>query len=79
MFGPLPTLHRTVLVLAALTVCAGIGLWVGAMPEIAVNLRAGLIAGTLVGLAAAFGLVHDFQHRMHEREARTARIRRRAH
>ncbi len=73
MLGPLPTLHRFVLVLAALVVCIGIGFWLGAMPEIALNLRVGLLAGTAAGVAAAFVLVHDF----HDRQARPARARRR--
>lgn len=73
MLGPLPTLHRFVLVLAALVVCVGIGLWLGAMPEIPLDVRAGLLAGTAAGAAAAFVLVHDF----HQRHTRPARARRR--
>ncbi len=75
MFGPLPTLHKIALVLGALVVCAGIGLWVGVMPEIALNVRVGLLSGTAVGVAAAFALVHDF----HEQRSRPARVRRRLH
>ena len=75
MFGPLPTLHRFVLVVAALVVCAGIGLWFGVMPEVPLNVRAGLLTGTGVGVAAAFALVHDF----HERQSRPERARRRVH
>jgi hypothetical protein len=73
MLGPLPTLHRFVLVLAALLVCTGIGLWLGVMPETRLDLRAGLVVGTVAGAAAAFVLVHDF----HQRRTRTARARRR--
>jgi hypothetical protein len=73
MLGPLPTLHRFVLVLAALVVCTGIGLWFGVMPETPLTLRAGLLAGTVAGAGAAFVLVHDF----HQRQTRTARARRR--
>ena len=73
MLGPLPALHRFVMVLAALVVCIGIGVWLGAMPEIALNLRVGLLAGAIAGVAAAFVLVHDF----HQRQTRTARARKR--
>ena len=72
MLGPLPPLHRFVLVLAALLVCLGLGFWVGTVPEVPLNLRVGLLAGAGVGVAAAFALVHDF----HDRQ-RPARVRRR--
>jgi hypothetical protein len=77
MFGPLPALHRFVLVLAALVVCVGIGLWLGAMPETALNLRVGLLAGAAAGIAAAFALVHDFRQGVHQGQIRPARVRRR--
>jgi hypothetical protein len=73
MLGPLPALHRFLLVLSALVVCVGIGLWFGAVPELPLNLRVGLVAGAAAGVAAAFVLVHDF----HQQQGRTARARRR--
>ena len=72
MLGPLPALHRYLLVLAALVVCVGIGLWFGAVPELPLNLRLGLVAGAAAGVAAAFVLVHDFHQ-----QGRAARVRRR--
>ncbi|MCP3421115.1 hypothetical protein [Nocardioides pinisoli] len=75
MLGPLPALHKYLLVIAALVVCVGLGLWVGAVPEIPLNLRVGLAAGAAAGIAVAFVLVHDF----HQRQGRTARARRRPH
>ena len=75
MLGPLPVLHKLVLVVAAVVVCTGIGIWAGVMPEVPLNLRVGIVAGTAVGVGAAFVLVHDF----HQRQARPARARRRTH
>jgi hypothetical protein len=75
MLGPLPALHKFVLVVATLVVCVGIGLWVGAVPEIPLNMRVGLVAGAAAGIAAGFVLVHDF----HQRQGRPARARRRLH
>ena len=75
MLGPLPALHKYLLVIAALVVCVGLGLWFGAVPEVPLNLRVGLVAGAASGIAAAFVLVHDF----HQRQRRTARVRRRPH
>ena len=72
MLGPLPTLHRFVLVLASLVVCIGIGFWFGAVPALPLNVRVGLLAGGAAGVAAAFVLVHDFHHR----RVHTARVRR---
>jgi hypothetical protein len=74
MLGPLPALHRYLLVVSALVVCVGIGLWFGAVPELPMNLRVGLVTGTVAGAAAAFVLVHDF----HQRHGRAARVRRRS-
>jgi hypothetical protein len=73
MLGPLPSLHKYLLVLAAVVVCGGIGFWLGAMPSIPLNLRAGLLVGAAAGVAAAFVLVHDF----HQQQRRPARARRR--
>jgi hypothetical protein len=75
MLGPLPALHKYLLVAAALVVCTGIGLWFVAVPEIPLNLRVGLVAGAATGIAASFVLVHDF----HQREGRAVRVRRRLH
>lgn len=75
MLGPLPALHKFVLVLSALVVCIGIGLWLGAMPEVPLNVRLGLVAGAATGLAAAFVLVHDF----HKHPRHPERARRRTH
>ncbi len=72
MFGPLPPLHKWALVVAAVLVCMGLGFWVGAVPEIPLNIRVGLVAGAGAGAAAAFVLVHDF----HRRQRPAVRVRR---
>ena len=79
MFGPLPALHRFALVLAAIVVCVGIGLWLGAMPEVPLNLRVGLLVGGAAGVAASFALVHDFHQGYRHGQVRPARVRRRTH
>ena len=60
--------------LAAVVVCLGIGLWLGAMPDVPLKLQAGLLVGAAAGAGAAFLLVHDFHH-----EQATVRARRRSH
>lgn len=62
MFGPLPYLHRLLLVLAALGVFIGIGAWLGLMTPVPMGVRVGVLCGVGAGLAAAFTLVHDFHH-----------------
>jgi len=74
MIGPLPTLHRFVLVLAALLVCAGLGVWAGLVNEVPVGVSDGILAGLAAGLGAAYLLVHDVR-----RVAHPARADRRPH
>ena len=73
MIGPLPRLHRFLLVLAALLVCAGLGVWAGLVPQVPVGVSGGILAGLALGLAAAYLLVHDF----HPRSVSAVRARRR--
>ena len=75
MFGPLPFLHRILLVVAALVVCAGLGIWLGLVREVPIGVSVGVVVGIVTGLAAAFLLVHDFRHR----GVQAARARRRPH
>ena len=75
MLGPLPALHRFVLVLCALGVGIATGAWLGLTPDVPMNVRLGLLGGTGAGLVAAFVLVHDF----HEQWGQPARVRRRTH
>ena len=69
MIGPLPTLHRLALTLAAVAVFIGIGACLAAMPDVAMPLRVGVAAGLAAGALAAFALVHDFHRRPPARSA----------
>jgi hypothetical protein len=63
LFGPLPVLHKIVLVLGALAVWIGLGAWSGAMPHIPVTLGPGIVLGTVAGVVTAYVLLHDFHRR----------------
>jgi hypothetical protein len=62
MLGPLPYLHRLLLVLVALLVCTGIGVWLGLLPTFPVDPSLGALLGLAAGAGAAYLLVHDFHH-----------------
>ncbi len=63
MFGPLPLLHRIVLV--AFTLCFGVasGAWVAHMTTVPGTVSTGTLVGGLVGLAASYALIHRPQPR----------------
>ena len=63
VFGPLPRLHRMLLVAAALAVFVGIGAWLGAEPTVPVRMAGGIAIGAALGLVATFLVLHDFHHR----------------
>jgi hypothetical protein len=58
MFGPLPLLHR--IVLGGISLCFGIvaGLWIAHATPLPVAISGGALAGGLVGLLAAYAVVH---------------------
>jgi hypothetical protein len=58
MFGPLPLLHR--IVLGAISLCFGIvaGVWIAHSTPLPIAISGGALAGGLVGLLAAYVLVH---------------------
>jgi hypothetical protein len=58
MFGPLPMLHR--IVLGAISLCFGVvaGMWIAHATPLPVAVSGGALAGGLLGLVAAFVLVH---------------------
>lgn len=59
MFGPLPLLHRIVLV--ALTLACGVagGAWVAHFTAVPVEVSLGSVAGGLLALVASYALVHQ--------------------
>ena len=72
MFGPLPLLHRFVLV--AISLCSGVlaGAWIAHATPLPVAVSMGALAGGLLGLVAAYALV-----RTSHAEPRPVRITRR--
>ncbi|GAB3783205.1 hypothetical protein [Nocardioides ungokensis] len=72
MFGPLPRLHRLLLVATALLVGVGSGAWIAWSTAMPLAASAGAVIGALAGLLLAYALVHDFHAR-----ARGARVARR--
>jgi phosphate/sulfate permease len=72
VLGPLPRLHRLVLVITVVLVSAAAGTLVAARAVPPAEASAGAAVGALVGLLLSFALVHDFSHR-HPRPARVPR------
>ena len=72
MFGPLPRLHRLLVVTTALIVGMLSGVWLVHITEAPLLITAGLGWGLLAGLLLTYVLLHDFHHRPHP-----ARVRRR--
>ncbi|MFL6127839.1 MAG: hypothetical protein ACJ73E_02090 [Mycobacteriales bacterium] len=63
MFGPLPLLHKVVLV--AITLLAGViaGAWVAHMTPLPVAVSVGALAGGVLGLVASYAVIHQPQPR----------------
>jgi uncharacterized membrane protein len=59
MFGPLPLLHR--IVLGAISLCVGVvaGMWIAHSTPLPIAISGGALAGGLLGLVAAYALVHS--------------------
>ncbi|HET9841143.1 MAG TPA: hypothetical protein VFQ01_03975 [Nocardioides sp.] len=72
MFGPLPVLHRIVLAAASLVFGAIAGMWIAHFTALPVAISGGALAGALLGLLAAYVLVHN-----PHAQPRTVRISRR--
>jgi hypothetical protein len=58
MFGPLPLLHR--FVLGAISLCFGVvaGVWTAHATPLPMAISGGAVAGGLLGLVAAYAVVH---------------------
>lgn len=71
MFGPLPRLHRILVVVTALVAGMLSGVWLAQVIAGPALLAAGIGWGLLAGLLLNYVLLHDFQH--HPRPARVRR------
>ena len=63
MFGPLPQLHRILVVLTALVVGVLSGVWLAQLIAGPPLVAAGIGWGLLAGLLLDYVLLHDFHHR----------------
>ena len=63
MFGPLPQLHRVLVLLTALVVGVASGAWIVHYSPLPVAAVAGAAWGAVAGLLLSYVLLHDFHHR----------------
>jgi hypothetical protein len=63
VFGPLPPLHRLLVVATALIVGMLSGIWLVHVTEVPALIAAGVGWGLLAGLLLTYVLLHDFHHR----------------
>ena len=73
MFGPLPRLHRILVITGAILLSVGGGVWLAESLTLALPFR-GVLVGLAFGMLIAFALVHDFSR---GRQARPVRVIRR--
>ncbi|WP_155993311.1 hypothetical protein [Nocardioides sp. URHA0020] len=71
MFGPLPQLHRILVILTSLVVGVLSGVWLAQLVAGPAAIAAGVGWGLLVGLLLDYVLLHDFRH--HPRPVRVRR------
>jgi hypothetical protein len=71
VFGPLPRLHRLLVVLTVLAVGVTSGIWMAHFFTLPAAAAAGALWGALAGVGLGYLLLHDFHHR-----PRVARVRR---
>lgn len=70
MFGPLPKLHRLLVIATALVVGVLSGVWLVSATGLPTLVFAGVGWGLLAGLLLNYVLLHDFRH-----QARPVRVR----
>lgn len=63
MFGPLPPLHRLLLIIVALLVGVGSGAWIAHFTPVPLAASAGAALGALAGVLLGYVLIHDFSNR----------------
>jgi di/tricarboxylate transporter len=71
VFGPLPPLHRVLVVITVLAVGVVAGVWIVRENPEPTLVAAGVGWGLIAGLVLTFFLLHDFHHR-----TRPVRVRR---
>ena len=71
MLGPLPQLHRMLLIVTVLVVGVACGAWLAHFTSLPVAATAGAAVGAVAGLMLGYLLVHDFSH--HPRGVRVLR------
>jgi tetrahydromethanopterin S-methyltransferase subunit C len=62
VLGPLPRRYSRRVVVAAILICAVLGVWLSRSIDLPMPVD-GLLVGSLVGVVCAFLLVHDFTRR----------------
>jgi hypothetical protein len=65
VFGPLPPLHRLLLITTVLVVGVASGAWIAHFAAPAAASTAGAGLGAIAGLLLGVVLVHDFSHHEH--------------
>lgn len=63
VFGPLPRLHRLLVVVTALAVGIASGVWIAQFSTLPAAAIAGAAWGALAGVLLGYVLLHDFHHR----------------
>ena len=63
VFGPLPRLHRLLVVVTAVAVGIAWGVWIAQFSTLPAAAAAGAAWGGLAGVLLGFVLLHDFHHR----------------